>query len=276
MRVLRDIGILLTIFGLLWFAFSRLTKSSKLSDYSLISKANEEKLGDFMYEQQLKDAQFGKVVKNKEVQKAVDTIVNRLTNTLETKYNYRVSIINNDDVNAFTIPGGRIFVFTGLINKLDSSEYLAAVLAHEIGHNEKQHLVKRLATMFGLQLLLGGDQVVIGEVLKELGSLKYARSQETESDEFAFDLLEKSGIHPNNFAKVMSEFLKLEKDNFSGMEVLQTHPGSTERRRNTLEYEVAAGFKPNPLAVDWKSFRNAISKNASIAVEEPILDNELE
>jgi beta-barrel assembly-enhancing protease len=259
MRIIRDLIILLAIFGALWALFSYWGKDKTWTGGSIISLTNEEKLGKFIYDYQIKNEQLGKFVENKKINAGIDSIVNRLTNGLKSTYNYKVYIIKNDDVNAFTIPGGRIFIFTGLIEKLDSSAYLAAVLAHEIGHNEKHHLVNRLLTTFGLQLLIGGDEVVIGQVIKDLGGLKYARSQETEADEFAYTLLEKNNIHPNNFAKVMTAFIDLENESdLPNLEILNTHPGSVDRRRRALEYTVSKDFIAQPIELNWKEFSKEI------------------
>ena len=62
-------------------------------------------------------------------------ISNRLVLAIdEPLFNYEFYLIASDEVNAFTIPGGRIFVFSGLLNEADNPEEVAAVLAHEIGH----------------------------------------------------------------------------------------------------------------------------------------------
>jgi beta-barrel assembly-enhancing protease len=259
MRIARDILILAVIFAAIWGVFAWLTKGTGNIASNLISVANEEKLGDLIYEYQIKNDIKGKVLKSKELGDANTQLLERLKLGLNnSKYQYKIYIIDNSEVNAFTIPGGKIFIYSGLIEKLDSSATLASVVAHEIGHNEKRHLVNRLLTMFGIQLLMGGDQVVIGEVIKQLGALKYARSQEAEADKFALDLLEKCNLNPKHFASAMGEFIDLQDDMDASLEILNTHPASADRRREALEYKVKPNFKEKPLAMNWEAYKKAI------------------
>ena len=59
---------------------------------------------------------------------------------------YRVRILDDKTVNAIALPGGYIYVFRGLLEKLDSDDQLACVIAHEMGHVVCKHSVKRMQT----------------------------------------------------------------------------------------------------------------------------------
>jgi predicted Zn-dependent protease len=110
-------------------------------------------------------------------------------------YDYNIIVLDDTQVNAFTIPGGNIYVFKGLISFCDSPEQLAAVLAHEMGHVEKRHTVNRLVREFGLSILFsiitGGDGVLLSDLYQTLISTGFSRSQEKEADQFALELAQR-------------------------------------------------------------------------------------
>ena len=76
-------------------------------------------------------------------------------------FNYQIELIDRPDVlNAFAIPGGYIYLYTGLLLYLDSEAALAGVIAHEIAHVEERHATQRLTKYYGVSILLG---IVLGE-----------------------------------------------------------------------------------------------------------------
>ena len=84
-------------------------------------------------------------LKSDTVLEAISQIKKQLISSLEaTNYDYHFYVVKNESVNAFATLGGHIFIFSGLIDMTDEPEELAAVLAHEIGHVEKRHVVNKL------------------------------------------------------------------------------------------------------------------------------------
>lgn len=165
-------------------------------------------------------------------------------------------------MNAFTIPGGNIYVFKGLISFCDSPEQLAAVLAHEMGHVEKRHTVDRLVREFGLSILFsimtGGDSVLLSDVYQTLISTGFSRSQEKEADQFALELLEDANISPKSIA---SFFRKLNRENLAyneKIELIMTHPHNNARIKASLAYEVDVDFKEIPLDLNWEKIKRAL------------------
>ena len=65
---------------------------------------------------------------------------------------YHFAVIDNDEMNAFALPGGYIYIYTGLMRSLDNEAQLAAVLAHEVGHVTARHSTERLTAMYGAQI----------------------------------------------------------------------------------------------------------------------------
>jgi beta-barrel assembly-enhancing protease len=111
---------------------------------------------------------------------------------------WKCRIIRNDTViNAFCVPGGNIYIYTGIIKFLDNEAEFAGVLAHEMAHADRRHTSEQLTLVYGetllLNLILGNDpsqlaQIVAG-LAQGLGNLAYSRQQENESDEYAVKYL---------------------------------------------------------------------------------------
>jgi len=126
----------------------------------------------------------------------------------EVSYTFRV--IDDDDVNAFALPGGYIFIFRGLIEEVESDDELASVIAHEIAHVVARHSVKRLQGGIGfniLQILMVTTRAPdINRVNAALGQLimAYSREDEALADKTAVKYLRKAGYDP----MAMIDFLK--------------------------------------------------------------------
>ena len=126
----------------------------------------------------------------------------------EVSYTFRV--IDDDDVNAFALPGGYIFIFRGLIEEVESDDELASVIAHEIAHVVARHSIKRLQGGIGfniLQILMATTRTPdINRVNAALGQLimAYSREDEALADKTAVKYLRKAGYDP----MAMIDFLK--------------------------------------------------------------------
>jgi predicted Zn-dependent protease len=144
---------------------------------------------------------------------------------------YVFTVIDNDSViNAFAIPGGYVFVYTGLIKQARNEAEIAGVLAHEIAHITQRHGVEQLVKLMGVdyvkQLIFGDDPNLIADIVTSLVFLKFSRENEFESDSCAIEFLITGGYNPNG----MKTFLQLLSEN-SGwtFEPLSTHPETAKR-----------------------------------------------
>jgi len=182
---------------------------------------------------------------------AVQEITDRLVSGLDTQYHaVNVYVLDDDQVNAFALPGGYIFVLTGLLKTLQSPEELVGVLGHELGHVVERHGVKRLAQNLWYRVLLlmvVGDMSGIGDVIAvqgfSLAERSFDRGQENESDEFGLELMKKVGYRPGRFPDFFDRL-----DNGGGPEFLSTHPDSAERAESLRE-KIKQGHSPaNPIA----------------------------
>ena len=114
---------------------------------NLISTPEEVQMGkEFSTEV---ESQF-EIYENVEVTGYVQRVGNRLVQVCDRKdIEYHFSVINKDELNAFALPGGYIYIYTGLLSELDDEAQLAGVLAHEIGHVTSRHATERLTAMYG-------------------------------------------------------------------------------------------------------------------------------
>jgi predicted Zn-dependent protease len=148
--------------------------------------------------------------------------------------NPRVTVVVDDQVNAFALPGGEVFVQTGLLDRVgDDDEVLRGVLAHELGHAVRRHgirlLARRAAFAISLALLMGNvdDMVVaLAAGASELDGLSHSREMETEADEFGTDLLARTGHDSDGLARFLESL-----ESQPVPELLSTHPDPAERAR---------------------------------------------
>lgn len=227
---------------------------------TLLSVENEVAIGNTMAQNIY--LQNDTLKNNTAVDSALNSITSRLLNKVENKkYNYHFKIIKSEEVNAFTIPGGNIFIYTGLIKKCDSPEELAAVIAHEIGHAEKRHVVNKIGKELGLSLaigfFIGGDASAIINVGKDLISKAYDREQEKEADNFSLQLMDKSGIAPNAMA---SFFKKMDSQlsNNKVVELVMTHPADDSRIATANNYKTSNSFKAESFNLNWERVKKTL------------------
>jgi len=124
---------------------------------------------------------------------------------------YKARVVNTMEVNAFSIMGGHLWVYRGLLEFAQNESELAGVLAHEVGHVVGHHCANKLATVLRAKQLWGQvkDNVllqnpVIKQIIQKLGGpmamlllLKYERDQEFQADMFGFYELFRTGWDPN-------------------------------------------------------------------------------
>ena len=156
-------------------------------------------------------------------------------------YEYHFYLLENKDLNAFTTPGGNVYVFTGLMDKLQTSDEIASVLAHEIGHCAARHTIKKFQATIGYNLIgsiiLG--QADIGEQTKRIAALgsnvimqlamsAYGRQDEYEADRLGLKYMDLAGYDLQGMIKVF-EVLKQESEGSRGPLILRTHPFVEDR-----------------------------------------------
>lgn len=261
--MMRDLVILLVIAGVLFVGGYFMVREINKSDFELsyqVSIEQEEELGNA-----LKDMMIDQytIVEDNLADSAIQVIKTRLITAIDsTPYRYEIKIIRNEQINAFTMPGGNIYIFSGLIKAADSPEEVAAVLAHEIGHAEKRHVVTRLINDMSvtaiLSILSGGDPSMIAEILKSVAGNKFNREQEMEADKFGLQLLEDSQVPPKALARFFERLNDKELDYNEDLEILMTHPHNNKRIEQARKYKTRNNFKAESFNFNWENVQKSL------------------
>lgn len=258
--VLRDALILCAIFGGIWYFFTQVDIMPEYKGVTVLPVKEEKKLGDLLMEQYLAGV---KQINDDTVEEAIEIIEDRLVAALDsTEYEYNIIVVDVAEVNAFATLGGNIVVFKGLIELAESPEEVAAVLAHEMGHVEERHVVNKLAAELGMTaviaLLSNGDPILIQQVLKTLISSSFSRSQESDADDFAFELLNDAGISPANFGSFFERMKDKSADYPEELEMLMTHPHSKYRIDAAYDYADKNPIDEQPIDIDWQAVKDRL------------------
>lgn len=158
---------------------------------------------------------------------------------------WKFTLLDTDVINAFALPGGKIYFTRGLAEKLSSEAAMAGVLGHEIGHVTGRHGNQRISKQIGFNVLLAGASVAVGtsggDVAKygrvavpalAIGGnvvlLSYGRNDESEADMLGMRYMERAGYNPIGQMRVMEVLLAASGDNRQP-EWLSTHPHPESR-----------------------------------------------
>ncbi len=151
-----------------------------------------------------------------------------------------VKVIESDQANAFTLPGGRIFIDTGLIRLSETEAELAAALAHEIAHAAARHATRQATTNRIVQgatipLIFLGPLPGLGAKLgASLGCMKFARTYETEADELGLRYLSDSGYDPTAAIDMFERMEARERMRSKALgKLFSTHPATADRIAKT-------------------------------------------
>ncbi len=166
---------------------------------------------------------------------------------------YTVAIINEDVENAFAAPGGFLYVYTGLVQTLDTGDELAGVMAHEIAHAAQRHSTDQLTKQYGFATLVsavtGGDPGLVSQIASSLLTLSFSRSDESEADARSVDYLCNTDYAANGAAGFFEQL----QGSAQPPAFLSTHPSPDNRV--TAINERAADKNCSTATDDVRSFQ---------------------
>jgi predicted Zn-dependent protease len=159
-------------------------------------------------------------------------------------FEYRFYVIEDPTPNAFTVPGGAIYVHTGLLGFVRDEGELAGVLAHELGHALERHPAKAISRDYGVQslatLLFKGERQAFYNMAFSLarGGLlsRYGREDERRADEAAFFLLRRAGFPTGGLLRFLRHLQSLQQGGTLAP-FLSSHPPTAERAARLEELE---------------------------------------
>jgi len=213
----------------------------------LVSEAEVEKGSAEAYQQEVSKAKSaGKLNSDAKLAARVRNVSQRLIPQTATfrpdapKWNWEINTLNTDDLNAYAMPGGKIMVYSGLVEKLNLTDAeMAAVIGHEIAHALREHSRERISRQYAQQLALSGVAVATGagegamSLANMVGSvtfqLPHSREQESEADVIGMELMARAGYDPNAAVSVWNKMLKATSGSGGSPEFLSTHPSAQSR-----------------------------------------------
>jgi predicted Zn-dependent protease len=207
-------------------------------EFIFISTDSEVTMGR-SFDAQLK--QEYKVSQDKEKADRVNRIGQKLVSVSDRQdFQYHFTLIEKDELNAFTLPGGYIYFFTGLYDKLSDDDEIAAVLAHEIGHSAARHTVKKYQAALGYDLV---SRILFArfssDVARQVASLggglvaniamsAYGRRDEYEADHLGIKYMRLAGYDLNGMIRTF-QILKANSKGPEPPTFLRTHPYIDDR-----------------------------------------------
>ena len=192
------------------------------------------------------------LVADRETIDFVACVAQSVVEVLEPPYNdidWSLRVFENEAVNAFAMPGGKIGVFSGLLKVTENQHQLAAVIGHEIAHVTAEHSLERAGradlTNIGinaLAIILGGGYTGTTYTAQQalaygaqLGiALPYSRSKETEADVIGLEYMARAGFDPREAVPLWKR-MEESSGGRKPAEFMSTHPASDTRIQNIIE-----------------------------------------
>jgi predicted Zn-dependent protease len=217
--------------------------------------------------------EFGGEVPSPALQQYVSRVGNSMTPHTEAdnpSLPWEFTLLNSDVVNAFALPGGKVFFTRGLAKELTSEAQMAGVLGHEIGHVTARHASQRISqqTLFNAGLgvaaavvdasgnqkaqTIGGYGIPALSVGGNLVMLKFGRDEESEADSLGMRYMAKAGYDPHAQLEVM-QVLQRVAGSGGGVEFLSTHP-LPETRIERVQKELGEKYADTRNSPKYQAF----------------------
>jgi predicted Zn-dependent protease len=242
----------------------------------LISEATERRIGEEAKKEIL--TQYKQVTDIKLVS-YVTSVGDRLARVSDRPHlTYDFTILDSDLVNAFSVPGGFVFVTTGLLEQLKSESQLAGVLGHEMGHVNAYHGVVMIQKEMGYGVLttLGAIATATqagpaamammmqtANLFTNLYLLGYSREDELQADRLGFRYVLRAGYDPRGLIRFFQRLEQLEdsrdKETKGWDLYFRTHPPTAERIRILKKYMPPTSFPPQDESAESKRYLEVLS-----------------
>jgi Zn-dependent protease with chaperone function len=223
----------------------------------IVPQAVERRIGDAA------EVQIGTLFSNKICKDAAGQPFTKLVTALRDAAGLdsgvSASVLQTSIANAFALPGGKVFLFSGLLAKADNPDEIAGVLAHELGHLKRRDNIRELIHNGGTSFLIGllfGDVTGSGAVIfasRSLVTASYSREAEEGADSFAIAVMHKLGRSP----KPMGELLLRVTGKQSGTipSILSSHPLTEDRLKRMSEEDAPPSGPPLLNDNEWAALK---------------------
>ena len=183
----------------------------------------------------------------------------KLVNVLDPKtergpWNYSFQMVDSKEINAFALPGGHMFMFTGLMDRIKSPSELAAVTGHEMTHVRKQHWANAAAAQKKRELVLAGllNVTHAGQIwqtlaggAEQLYTLRFSRGEEDQADAGGLQNMAEAGFNLHGMLDLFNTLQQATGGQSRGPEFLSDHPLTSDRIKHTQQ-RIAQMEKQNP------------------------------
>lgn len=206
---------------------------------------------------------------------ALQTLVTRLQDGSGSKMKFDVKVADTQVVNAFAAPGEQIVIMRGVLDKAESADEVAGVLAHEMGHGQEMHPEASIVRILGLtaltEFILGGSGGTLANIGLLLTQNSYSRQAEREADAHALKTLKAAGISTAGFAAFFRRVAKISGEKTDqtssgagdiAIDMIRTHP-ATKDRIAIVEAQPAYPSTPALSQSEWTALKSICGEKAA-------------
>ena len=243
-----------SIIAMVWFgvplAADRLTP--------LVPQSFERRLGE-VADGQVKVMFGNKTCHGAAGQAAFNKLVNTLREAAGLDTSVQSAVLSTPVANAFALPGGRVYLFDGLLAKAQDPDEIAGVLAHEFGHLRHRDGTRNLIYNGGTSFLIGllfGDVTGSGAMIfasRTLVTASYSREAEQGADDFSVEIMHKLGRPTKPMGELL--FRVTGKQAEGGLSFLSNHPLTEDRLKHMTEASQPASGPPLLTSEEWQSLK---------------------
>jgi predicted Zn-dependent protease len=218
------------------------TSGVNAGDFNVVSLEQEWQLGAQLEKDLAKQL---KLVRNGNAVSYLNRVGNQVVDQTEmADLPWKFHLVDDPAVNAFNIPGGHVYVYTGLVEAAPDAAAFAGVLAHEVGHGLARHGTEQLTKAYGLNvvagLLLGQNPAVYEQILAQIlaggAFARFSRSDEREADELGVRYSYEAGYDPMGLPRMLRVLLDQRQRSPGRVErFFATHPLTEERIEHTQQ-----------------------------------------
>ena len=186
---------------------------------------------------------------------------------------YRFTVIDNPEtINAFALPGGHMYVYTGLLRLCGNEAELASVMAHEISHVACYHHGESLTRQYGYALLMGillGEEPsataqLVAQLVGTLGTMKFSRQDEREADQMGMRILFQGGYKPEAMVSFMNKMIEenARKGGANPPKIFSSHPPTAERMQylNEMVQTFPSEYRANNVLNEARYKTNVLAR----------------
>jgi Zn-dependent protease with chaperone function len=230
----------------------------------LVPEAFERRLGD-VADSQVKSFFNARVCDHAAGQQAFAKLVTAIREAASLDTSVQSGVLSTSVPNAFALPGGKVYLFNGLLAKADNADEIAGVLAHELGHLKHRDNMRGLIHNGGTSFLIGllfGDITGSSALIfasRSLVTNSYTREAEQAADTFSIDVMHKLGRPTRPMGELL---VRVTGKEGKGLSIISSHPLSEDRLARMTREDRSASGPPLLTSEEWRSLKSICDSGA--------------